>query len=188
MKRIAVLLALSVFTVPALAQDSTEDIVEAPPSTQGSVHVAHYVGVNGEAERGAAFSFGSTLEFRVLFVRRAGLGVTLGGEFNEFHTTALGGIGPRLRLTDPSSNLDVTLGYDVRVMRLREFDILNWGPPPEEALTLAHALALRVEGRMNPSGTLRVGGYAEIGISHASLTESGTRWGSLGLSVGFGNR
>lgn len=187
MKRIALLIALSAIAAPALAQDA-EDILEAPPSTQGSVHVAHYVGVNGAADRGASFSFGTTLEFRVLFARRAGIGVTLGGEFNDFHTTVLGGIGPRVRLTDPSSSLDVTLGYDVRIMRLREFDILNWGPPPQEAATLGHALALRLEGPMNPAGTLRVGGYAEVGLSHSSLTDERTHWGSLGLSVGFGNR
>lgn len=183
MKRIALLIALSAIAAPALAQESAEDILEAPPLTQGSVHVAHYVGVNGAADRGASFSFGTTLEFRVLFARRAGVGVTLGGEFNEFHTTVLGGIGPRVRLTDPSSSR-----YDVRIMRLREFVVLNWGPAPQEAATLGHALTLRLEGPMNPAGTLRVGGYAEVGLSHASLTDERTHWGSLGLSVGFGSR
>lgn len=181
MKRIALLLALFAFATPALAQE-TVDIVEAPRSTQGSFHLASFVGVNDMAEGAASVSFGTNLELRVLFARRVGVGVTVGAEFNELHTTVVGGIGPRVRLTDPSASLDISLGYDVRVMRLREINILNWGPV-QEWITAGHVLSMRAEGPMSPSGRFRVGGYAEVGLSHA-----GARWGNLGLSVGFGNR
>ena len=50
MTRLSLLLALSLFSVPAFAQD----IIEAPPSTQGSLHITHYVGVNGAADRSPA--------------------------------------------------------------------------------------------------------------------------------------
>jgi hypothetical protein len=180
MKRIGLLIALSLLTAPALA----EDILETPSNTPGSFHIAHYVGVSGAESRDPSFAVGSSAELRVLFARRAGLAVTLGAEFNDYDTTLFGGIGPRLRLTAPGSALDVTLGYDVRILRLREWDVLNWGPPPEALLTMSHALALRAEGPMSPSGALRVGGYIEAGLAH----NGHARWGSLGMSVGFSGR
>ena len=179
MKRLILAVALCAFAPRAYA----EDILETPPAAEGSVHVAHYVGVSGASGRSPSFAAGTSVEFRTLFAQRIGLGVVIGGELNEFDTTFFGGGGPRLRLTNPASSLDITLGYDLRVMRLREWLVI-FGPTPQPNVTVGHALTLRFDGPMSPSGALRVGGYAEVGIAHDGLG----RWGSLGLSVGFSGR
>ncbi len=184
-RRVALLVGPLILAASVGTRAHAQDV----PVVDATAHLSHTVGVLRLAEgddggEDVALTQDNRLELRFRFLGRAGFAIDAGAGFLADWIALTVGGGPRARLTPLSSRVDLDVGYDLRFMRLRELELIDFGySTPQTETTLAHAVTFRLEGRGTPRGKLRVGAVLEIGATH----ELDRMWATLGLSVGIGN-